>query len=192
MSLQGPISLAGSDSMVNTVTPSSAAPTQPSVFDKCRAMTERVALARAEDAYCYFRVIESAQDPEVIIGGQTLVMLGSQQLPRPDEPPQSEGSRHRGRAPVRHGLRRQPLPQRHADIHEELEEKLAALHGQASRGHLLHRLPGEPRHHRLPARPRRRRLPRQAGPRLHHRRRPPGLREDPQVQAQRRRRPRGG
>ncbi len=50
---------------------------RPSVFDKCGATVERVGRARAEDAYCYYRVIESAQDPEVVIGGRRLVMLGS-------------------------------------------------------------------------------------------------------------------
>jgi 8-amino-7-oxononanoate synthase len=50
---------------------------EPSVFDKCRVFGERVEAARAADAYCYFRTIESAQEPEVVIGGRTLVMLGS-------------------------------------------------------------------------------------------------------------------
>ena len=63
--------------MLQAVTTSVGAPSQPSVFDKCRAMTERVAIARAEDAYCYFRVIESPQEPEVMVGGRKLVMLGS-------------------------------------------------------------------------------------------------------------------
>jgi 8-amino-7-oxononanoate synthase len=45
-------------------------------FDKCRAYDhpDRV---KAAGIYPYFRVIESAQDPEVIIAGQRLVMLGS-------------------------------------------------------------------------------------------------------------------
>jgi 8-amino-7-oxononanoate synthase len=40
-------------------------------------LAERVAAAREADAYCYFRTIESAQEPEVVVGGRTLVMLGS-------------------------------------------------------------------------------------------------------------------
>ncbi|HXJ78652.1 MAG TPA: pyridoxal phosphate-dependent aminotransferase family protein [Candidatus Methylomirabilis sp.] len=63
--------------MLQAVTTSVGAPSQPSVFDKCRAMTERVAIARTEDAYCYFRVIESPQEPEVVVGSRKLVMLGS-------------------------------------------------------------------------------------------------------------------
>src|SRR5262245_26049444 len=47
------------------------------VFDKCRVMTERVARLRAANAYCYYRAIESAQDPTVLVAGRTLIMLGS-------------------------------------------------------------------------------------------------------------------
>src|SRR5262245_59499085 len=47
------------------------------VFDKCRIMTERVALLRAANAYCYYRPIESTQDPTVRVAGRTLIMLGS-------------------------------------------------------------------------------------------------------------------
>lgn len=47
------------------------------VFDKCRIMTERLALLRAANAYCYYRPIESAQDPVVLVAGQKLIMLGS-------------------------------------------------------------------------------------------------------------------
>jgi 8-amino-7-oxononanoate synthase len=47
------------------------------VFDKCRIMTERVALLRAANAYCYYRPIESAQDPVVLVAGRMLIMLGS-------------------------------------------------------------------------------------------------------------------
>ena len=49
----------------------------PPLFDKCALLGERVAAARAADAYCYFRAIESAQDPEVVVRGRTLVMLGT-------------------------------------------------------------------------------------------------------------------
>jgi len=47
------------------------------VFDKCRIMTERLALLRAANAYCYYRPLESAQDPVVLVAGQKLIMLGS-------------------------------------------------------------------------------------------------------------------
>jgi len=49
----------------------------PPVFNKCRVVAEREAAARAADVYCYFQPIESAQEPEVVVGGRKLVMLGS-------------------------------------------------------------------------------------------------------------------
>ena len=67
----------GSFSPVNLETTSNEASIRPSVFDKCRASTERVAQARAAKAYCYYRVIDSAQDPEVVVDGRKLIMLGS-------------------------------------------------------------------------------------------------------------------
>src|SRR4051794_1937110 len=58
-----------------------AAPPPPALqplpfFDKCRAydLPDRI---KAAGMYPFFRVIESAQDPEVRIDGKTLVMLGS-------------------------------------------------------------------------------------------------------------------
>ena len=61
--------------------PSSAPAAEPAagaipLFDKCRTYDypDRI---KAAGMYPYFRVIESAQDPEVIIAGQRLVMLGS-------------------------------------------------------------------------------------------------------------------
>ena len=77
MSARGASSPTGPDATLPGFEVAVGAARPPSVFDKCAATTARVARARAEDAYCYFRVIESAQDPEVVIGGRTLVMLGS-------------------------------------------------------------------------------------------------------------------
>lgn len=65
------------DSVLQTGPPVLRRSSRPSVFNKCRTITDRIAAARAGDAYCYFRAIESAQGPEIIIGGRTLVMLGS-------------------------------------------------------------------------------------------------------------------
>jgi 8-amino-7-oxononanoate synthase len=76
MSVQGAVPVPGHDATRSRFEVPVGAP-RPSVFDKCEATVERVGRARAEDAYCYFRVIESAQDPEVVIGGRRLVMLGS-------------------------------------------------------------------------------------------------------------------
>jgi 8-amino-7-oxononanoate synthase len=50
---------------------------RPSLFDKCQIVTERMKAALAADTYCYFRTIDSAQEPEVVVDGRALVMLGS-------------------------------------------------------------------------------------------------------------------
>jgi 7-keto-8-aminopelargonate synthetase-like enzyme len=50
---------------------------RPLVFEKCLHVTERLRAAAAADRYCYFRAIDSAQEPEVVVGGRRLVMLGS-------------------------------------------------------------------------------------------------------------------
>ncbi len=46
------------------------------VFEKCHRYQE-AARVRETGFYSFFRVIESAQDPEVVLGGRRLVMLGS-------------------------------------------------------------------------------------------------------------------
>ncbi len=114
MTHDGPVMPEEQHGALSAVSAPLGGPTRVAVFDKCRAMTERVAFARAEDAYCYFRVIESSQDPEVVVGGRTLVMLGSNNyLGLTNHPKVKEAARRR-RAPVRNGLRRQPVAQRHA------------------------------------------------------------------------------
>ncbi len=46
------------------------------LFDKCFRYDEANGVKRA-GVYSFFRVVESAQDPEVVIGGRRLIMLGS-------------------------------------------------------------------------------------------------------------------
>ena len=46
------------------------------LFDKCYKFTKAKELMAAE-MYPYFRVIESAQDPEVVIDGKKMIMVGS-------------------------------------------------------------------------------------------------------------------
>jgi 8-amino-7-oxononanoate synthase len=58
------------------VPPLAVAP-RPPLFDKCQIVAGRMEAALAADTYCYFRTIESAQEPEVVVGGRSLVMLGS-------------------------------------------------------------------------------------------------------------------
>ncbi len=53
----------------------SAARTSP-LFDKCFRFDDAHRIQRA-GLYSFFRVVDSAQDPEVVIGGRRMVMLGS-------------------------------------------------------------------------------------------------------------------
>ena len=46
------------------------------IFEKCRKFT-KVDELKAQGAYPYFRTIDSAQDPVVVMGGRRLIMLGS-------------------------------------------------------------------------------------------------------------------
>jgi 8-amino-7-oxononanoate synthase len=46
------------------------------LFDKCYKFTKARELMTA-GMYPYFRVIESAQDPEVVIDGKKMIMVGS-------------------------------------------------------------------------------------------------------------------
>src|SRR6202158_4966369 len=53
----------------------SAARTSP-FFDKCLRFDDPPRIQRA-GLYSFFRVVDSAQDPEVVIGGRRMIMLGS-------------------------------------------------------------------------------------------------------------------
>jgi 8-amino-7-oxononanoate synthase len=53
-----------------------SASSRPDIFDKCEKYTAARA-AIAAGVYPYFHVIESGQDPEVIVEGKTMIMLGS-------------------------------------------------------------------------------------------------------------------
>ena len=110
---------------------------------------------------------------------------GLEQLPRPDQRSPGQGSRHRRDPEIRIGLRRQPVPERHARPPRAARGAPRRVHAPGGGRHVLDGLPGQPRRDRLPRRQGRHRLPRQAGPRLHHRRRAPLFRRRQEVQAQR-------
>src|SRR5262247_3541070 len=99
-------------------------------YDKCRPMTERVAFARAEDAYCYFRVIESSQDPEVIVGGRTLVMLGSNNYLGLTNHPRVKEAAVTALRRYGTGCAGSRLLNGTLDLHEALEAKLARFVGK--------------------------------------------------------------
>jgi len=116
----------GRDSMVDAV----GVRSQPSIFDKCRTIAERVALARAENAYCYFRVVESAQEPEVVVGGRTLVMLGSNNYLGLTNHPRVKEAAVEAVRRFGTGCAGSRLLNGTLSLHEALEEKLARFIGK--------------------------------------------------------------
>jgi 8-amino-7-oxononanoate synthase len=61
---------------MSKLAPAATEPRIPSLFDKCFRFEDA---RRIQDAglYSFFRVVDSAQDPEVVIGGRRMLMLGS-------------------------------------------------------------------------------------------------------------------
>jgi 8-amino-7-oxononanoate synthase len=110
--------------------PVNLAPTPLPVFDKCRVLTDRVAEARAADAYCYFRPIESAQEPEVVVGGRTLVMLGSNNYLGLTNHPKVKEAAIQAVRRYGTGCAGSRLLNGTLTMHEALEEKLARFVGK--------------------------------------------------------------
>ena len=100
-----------------------------SFFDKCRSYDEPDRLIAA-GVFPYFRVIETAQDPEVRMAGKTLVMLGSNNyLGLTNHPRVKEAA---AQAVVRYGsgCAGSRFLNGTLGIHIELEEKLARFMGK--------------------------------------------------------------
>lgn len=93
-------------------------------FDKCRNY-DLIDRLKGAGMYPFFRVIESAQEPEVVVGGRTLIMLGSNNyLGLTNHPKVKEASI----AAVKKygtGCGGSRFLNGTLDIHEQLEEKLA-------------------------------------------------------------------
>jgi len=100
------------------------------VFDKCRVLVARVEAARAADTYCYFRTIESAQEPEVVVGGRTLVMLGSNNYLGLSSHPKVKEAAIEAVRRYGTGCAGSRLLNGTLDLHEVLEEKLAHFVGK--------------------------------------------------------------
>jgi 8-amino-7-oxononanoate synthase len=89
-----------------------------------------VAEARAADAYCYFRPIESAQEPEVVVGGRTLVMLGSNNYLGLTNHPKVKEAAIQAVRRYGTGCAGSRLLNGTLTMHEALEEKLARFVGK--------------------------------------------------------------
>jgi 8-amino-7-oxononanoate synthase len=120
---------AATPSPIHTGAPSPEA-TAPPVFDKCEAFAVRVQAARAADAYCYYRTIESAQEPEVVVGGRTLVMLGSNNYLGLTNHPKVKEAAVQAVRRYGTGCAGSRLLNGTLALHEALEEKLAGFVGK--------------------------------------------------------------
>jgi 8-amino-7-oxononanoate synthase len=93
-------------------------------FDKCRAY-DVPAKIKAAGVWPYFRVIESAQDPEVVVGGKRLIMLGSNNYLGLTNHPKVKEAAIRAVEQFGTGCGGSRFLNGTLKIHEELEEKLA-------------------------------------------------------------------
>jgi 8-amino-7-oxononanoate synthase len=100
-----------------------------SVFDKCRAYDEPD-LIMAAGLWPYFRVLQSAQDPEVRIDGRTLVMLGSNNYLGLTNHPRVKEAAVEAVRKYGSGCAGSRFLNGTLDIHVELEEKLASFMGK--------------------------------------------------------------
>jgi 8-amino-7-oxononanoate synthase len=94
------------------------------LFSKC-GEDERVQLARAADSMPYYRAISSAQDPVVMLDGQPVVMLGSNNYLGLTSHPEVKEAAAEALARYGSGCAGSRLLNGTLDIHVELEERLA-------------------------------------------------------------------
>jgi len=96
------------------------------LFDKCHRFTKAKELIHAS-LYPYFRVIESAQDPEVVIDGKKMVMVGSNNYLGLTNHPQVKEAAIAAIRKYGSGCAGSRFLNGTLDIHVRLEEKLASF-----------------------------------------------------------------
>ena len=106
-----------------------ARPAGIALFDKCRAYDVPQKI-KAAGVWTYFRAIESAQDPEVYIDGQKLVMLGSNNYLGLTNHPKVKEAAIEAVRKFGTGCAGSRFLNGTMTIHEELEEKLADFMGK--------------------------------------------------------------
>src|SRR4030095_11834714 len=94
------------------------------IFSKCGA-DERVQLARSVDTMPFYRAISSSQDPIVMLDGQPVVMLGSNNYLGLTRHPEVKEGAAPALAVHGTGCAGSRLLNGTLDIHVELEERLA-------------------------------------------------------------------
>ena len=94
------------------------------IFDKCFRFQKAKALM-SEGIYPYFRVIESAQDPEIIMNGRKMIMIGSNNYLGLTNHPKVKEAAIEAVKKYGSGCAGSRFLNGTLDIHVELEEKLA-------------------------------------------------------------------
>ncbi len=94
------------------------------IFDKCQKLTIVKDLISA-DIYPYFRIIQSAQDPEVIVEGRKMIMVGSNNYLGLTNHPQVKRAAIEALNRYGSGCAGSRFLNGTLDIHVELEKKLA-------------------------------------------------------------------
>jgi 8-amino-7-oxononanoate synthase len=94
------------------------------IFEKCAAYTE-AREAMAAGFYPYFRRVESAQEPEVMVGGRKMLMIGSNNYLGLTNHPRVKAAAIDAIKKYGTGCAGSRFLNGTLDLHEELEEKLA-------------------------------------------------------------------
>jgi 8-amino-7-oxononanoate synthase len=99
------------------------------IFEKCGKFTAAREVM-AEGFYPYFNTIESAQDPEVIVNGKPMIMIGSNDYLGLTTHPRLKRAAARALRKYGTGCTGSRFLNGTFDIHEELEHKLAEFEGR--------------------------------------------------------------
>ncbi|MBI5049450.1 MAG: pyridoxal phosphate-dependent aminotransferase family protein [Nitrospirae bacterium] len=94
------------------------------IFEKCRRFTAAKEIMDA-GIYPYFRMIESAQDPEVVVGGRKMIMIGSNNYLGLTNHPRVKEAAIEAVRKYGSGCAGSRFLSGTLDIHVELEKKLA-------------------------------------------------------------------
>ncbi len=94
------------------------------IFEKCYKFTAAKEIIEA-GIYPYFRVIESAQEPEVVVGGKKMIMIGSNNYLGLTNHPRVKAAAMEALSKYGSGCAGSRFLNGTLDIHVELEKKLA-------------------------------------------------------------------
>jgi len=119
------VTITGSNKKVQSILPAEF-DTHGDIFEKCRKFTTAKEVMAA-GYYPYFHVVESQQDPEVIVEGRKMIMLGSNNYLGLTSHPEVKAAAVEAIEKYGSGCAGSRFLNGTLDIHVELEEKLAAF-----------------------------------------------------------------